>query len=151
MLPPSWSCFLCPITVMNANTRCTNKAPDYSFGLATWFIYVHFMFGTNGFMSHLKDGVLLIIITSSYIVHFTITVLMRFTLVPWSLGIEPTTFIHLSQLPGEYTTQGNCSAPKAFSYTKSTSTLAGTHLYPWVKVSCLRTQVSKPGLKHTLC
>ena len=83
-----------------------------------------------------------LIITNSS-VHFTITVSMRFTVIPLSLGQKHS--FNLSELPEEYTT-GNCSAPKAFSYT--IPTLAGTHLYPWVqrsnygKVSCSRTQLS---------
>ena len=43
--------------------------------------------------------------------------------------------LYLSQLPGEYTALSCCGAPMAFSYTISTSTLTGTHLYPWVKRS----------------
>ena len=50
------------------------------------------------------------------------------------------------------------SAPKTFSNTILTSTLAGTHLYSWVKrsnhskVSCSRTQLpqSRPGFEPTL-
>ena len=69
-----------------------------------------------------------------------------------------TSFFNVSQLPWDYTTWATVYiAPKAFSFTISISTLAGTHLYPWVKrsnyskESCSRTQVSRPGFEPALC
>ena len=52
-----------------------------------------------------------------------------------ALVIGPmTSLFNASQLPWEYTTWATVNiAPKAFSFTISSSTLAGTHLYPWVK------------------
>ena len=78
--------------------------------------------------------------------HVTITVSLRFTLVFWSLG----------QYSWRVYSPSCHIAPKAFSYTISTSTLTGcTHLYPWVKkcnycrVSCSRTQVTTGIRTHT--
>ena len=93
------------------------------------FIYSFFL---KNSVVQLKNGVsqikitTIIIITNSYIGHFTITVSMRFTLV-----IGPiTSLFNVSQLRGEYIAL-SClfyQALVAFSYTISTSTLAGTHL-----------------------
>ena len=74
----------------------------------------------------------------------TYNVSMRFTLYPLVIG--PIHSSNLSQLPGEFI---------ALAFSITTSTLAGTHLYPWVKrgnycnASCSRTQVSWQGFEPT--
>ena len=115
---------------------------------------------SNFCLSSNENFRLIIIITSSYIAHFTI-------MSQWALHYYPGHWANnyscnLSQLPGEYqyTAMGYRSAPKTFSNTISTSALAGTctHLYSWVKrsnhskVSCSRTQVPqlRPGFGPTL-
>ena len=57
---------------------------------------------------------------------------MRFTLVP-SRVIGPITIRDISGLSWEYTTKGRLGASKDFSYTISTSSLAGTYVYLWIK------------------
>ena len=92
-----------------------------------------------------KVPIIIIIITSSYIAHFTIMSQCALHLYPghWANNHS----CNLPQLPGEYTALVYRSALKTFSNTISTSTLAGTHLYSWVKrsnhskASCSRTQV----------
>ena len=51
---------------------------------------------------------------------------MHLTLVPWSFGQYDS--FNLSQLPGEYTALSYRGTRKAYSFTISTSTLAGTHI-----------------------
>ena len=75
--------------------------------------------------------------------------LIKFTLLPHSFFCSTVIFVgpwlsrhkhfvNLAQLPGEYVySLGQPWRSKGFPYTISTSTLACTHLYPWLKkIAC---------------
>ena len=96
-----------------------------------------------------------ITITNSCIAHFTINHINVLHISPLVIG-QITSLLSFSVPNREYTAPSCRGAPKTFSFTISTSTLAGTHLHPWVKrsnyskVFCLRTQVTRPGFELTL-
>ena len=70
--------------------------------------------------------IIIIIITNSYIAHFTFH---RFNALYISLlVIEPIASLNSFSAPWGVYNLSNRNAPKAFPYTISTSTLAGTHV-----------------------
>ena len=102
-----------------------------------------------------KNIIIIIIITNSYTAHLTLNrINALYIYSPLVIGPINIPLIFLISHQGVYSPElpWRC---ESFSFTISTSTLAGTHLYSWVKrsiyskVSCSRTQVSRPGFEPT--
>ena len=98
--------------------------------------------------------IIIILITNSYIAHFTLNRINALYISALVIG-SITSLLSFSAPIREYTAQSCRGAPKAF-HSQYQPLPSQVPIYPWVKrsnyskVSCSRTQVSRPGFEPTL-